>query len=412
MRQPKELGRRQREILVAIIRQYISHGVPVGSRALAEHVAEPLSSATIRSCMAELEECGFLEQPHISAGRVPNDKAYRFYVDYIINLARLKPATERYIEERLGPRNVDREHLLANTSRVLSVISKSVGLVLGTAQLGLSYGRRGEHGLLALDDAFAILDAAWEAGLRAFDTAEAYGVSASRLAQWLDQMGRRAEASVVTKVKVDGGDLAQRAAVALDRFDGARRRTLLTHGPADAAAWSVIRATAEDMAAEAGESVYTAEDVSEALAHEGISRIQAPGNVFDSAPLGARGISRIPLDLRSVYLQGTLVEPPDSAERRAPGAGRLARAVQAAATEVGVAPGALLIGAMLRRLRSGDRLVIGADAAEQIRELTQGVALTQATAERFEARVHALVPGTIDPSTLDPRTWRATSQAP
>jgi len=133
MRQPKELGRRQREILVAIIRQYISHGVPVGSRALAEHVAEPLSSATIRSCMAELEECGFLEQPHISAGRVPNDKAYRFYVDYIINLARLKPATERYIEERLGPRNVDREHLLANTSRVLSVISKSVGLVLGTA---------------------------------------------------------------------------------------------------------------------------------------------------------------------------------------------------------------------------------------------------------------------------------------
>src|SRR5690348_13516639 len=124
MRQPKELGKRQRDILVAIIRQYISKGEPVGSKALAEHVSEPLSSATIRACLAELEESGFLEQPHISAGRVPNDKAYRFYVDHVINSARLEPATERYIDDRLSPRNVDREHLMANTSRVLSVISQ------------------------------------------------------------------------------------------------------------------------------------------------------------------------------------------------------------------------------------------------------------------------------------------------
>ncbi len=133
MRQQDQLEKRQRDILAAIVRQYISHGMPVGSMALAEHVPESLSSATIRSYMAELEQQGFLDQPHVSAGRVPTDKAYRFYVDHIITSSRLEPATERYIDESLGPQNGGREHLLENTSHVLSEISHNVGLVLGTA---------------------------------------------------------------------------------------------------------------------------------------------------------------------------------------------------------------------------------------------------------------------------------------
>src|SRR5271169_1931170 len=131
MRETRELRSREREILAAIIRHYISRGEPVGSRALAEHFPETLSSATIRSCMAELERAGFLEQPHVSAGRVPTDKAYRFYVDRIMHSTRLGRATEKFIDEKLSPRRGGREDLMEATSRVLSKVSRNVGLVMG-----------------------------------------------------------------------------------------------------------------------------------------------------------------------------------------------------------------------------------------------------------------------------------------
>src|SRR5206468_9750925 len=98
-----ELGTRQRKVLATIIRQYISTGVPVGSKAVAEQLPEELSTATIRAVMAQLEESGYLAQPHVSAGRVPTDKAYRFYVDRVVaGSTRLTASTERLIRERLG----------------------------------------------------------------------------------------------------------------------------------------------------------------------------------------------------------------------------------------------------------------------------------------------------------------------
>ena len=72
---------RHREVLIAVIREYIDSAEPVGSRALAKRHMPTLSPATIRNAMADLEEMGYLSQPHASAGRVPTDKAYRFYVD-------------------------------------------------------------------------------------------------------------------------------------------------------------------------------------------------------------------------------------------------------------------------------------------------------------------------------------------
>jgi heat-inducible transcriptional repressor len=132
MVEQRELEKRHRDVLLAIIRRYISIGAPVGSKALSEDDPESLSSATIRNCMAELERFGFLEQPHVSAGRLPTDKAYRFYVDHLMSSTRLGPATERYIDESMGSGKSGREQLLANTSHVLSEISHNVGLVLGT----------------------------------------------------------------------------------------------------------------------------------------------------------------------------------------------------------------------------------------------------------------------------------------
>src|SRR5881409_4104510 len=72
---------RHRDVLIAVIREYIDSTEPVGSRVLARRHFPSLSAATLRNVMADLEEMGYLVQPHTSAGRVPTDKAYRFYVE-------------------------------------------------------------------------------------------------------------------------------------------------------------------------------------------------------------------------------------------------------------------------------------------------------------------------------------------
>src|ERR1039458_5804512 len=99
---PANIGRREREILTAVVESYISTGEPVGSRTLARANRENLSAASIRNVMADLADAGFLEQPHTSAGRVPTTKAYRYYVKQLTGEARLSPADESLIP---GKRN-------------------------------------------------------------------------------------------------------------------------------------------------------------------------------------------------------------------------------------------------------------------------------------------------------------------
>lgn len=122
--------RRQRDILGVVVRLYVSSGLPVGSKAVAEQLPECLSSATIRIVMAELEEAGFLVQPHISAGRVPTDKAYRVYVDGIAGSARLGEETQRFIDRSLQIGRGELDLLMEKTSRVLAEVSHQVGVVL------------------------------------------------------------------------------------------------------------------------------------------------------------------------------------------------------------------------------------------------------------------------------------------
>src|SRR5499433_603644 len=83
------LDRRSREVLVAVIAEYVRTAEPVGSRAVARRHIRGLSPATIRNVMADLEEMGYLTHPHTSAGRVPTDKAYRFYVDHLMGTGQL-----------------------------------------------------------------------------------------------------------------------------------------------------------------------------------------------------------------------------------------------------------------------------------------------------------------------------------
>ena len=115
------------------MRHYIANGLPVGSKTIASETLESLSPATIRNVMSQLESDGFLEQPHTSAGRIPTDKAYRYYVDRLMQLARLTPALAKFIDESLSSDEVANEQLMARASHVLAEVSSNVGLVLGPA---------------------------------------------------------------------------------------------------------------------------------------------------------------------------------------------------------------------------------------------------------------------------------------
>src|ERR1700761_5462021 len=98
MGSPSGIGKRERDILTAIVETYISTGEPVGSRTLARSNRESLSAASIRNVMADLADAGFLEQPHTSAGRVPTPRFFRFYVNQRPGAARPPPADEGLIQ--------------------------------------------------------------------------------------------------------------------------------------------------------------------------------------------------------------------------------------------------------------------------------------------------------------------------
>lgn len=123
-----DLKQRDRSVLQAIIATYIHTGEPVGSRYLSKKLDFDLSSATIRNIMSDLEEMGYLQQPHISAGRVPTDKAYRFYVDCMV---RRDPEANTRSNLENACRNLrdEPEKLMRGTSRALSDISRYISLV-------------------------------------------------------------------------------------------------------------------------------------------------------------------------------------------------------------------------------------------------------------------------------------------
>jgi heat-inducible transcriptional repressor len=123
------LGERAQQLLRTLIESYIRDGQPVGSRALSRESGLQLSSATIRNVMADLEELGFLASPHTSAGRVPTDKGYRFFVD---TLLRLQPLDEAVSAEIRRQFEVSRDHstdLIATVSQLLSSATQLAGVV-------------------------------------------------------------------------------------------------------------------------------------------------------------------------------------------------------------------------------------------------------------------------------------------
>ena len=136
-----ELSERKRLILNAIIEAHIEGGEPVGSKFLVQNKQIACSSATIRNEMAELEEMGYLEQPHTSAGRVPSELGYRFYVD---QLARSYAVTTHEIEEinrLLKVKMTEIDQILSMASKVASVLTNYTGIAVKQKSAQLSIKR-------------------------------------------------------------------------------------------------------------------------------------------------------------------------------------------------------------------------------------------------------------------------------
>ena len=147
---------RHREVLVAVIREYIDSAEPVGSRILTKRYFPSLSPATIRNVMSDLEEMGYLAQPHTSAGRVPTDKAYRFYVESF------PPAVPGARPETLPSRRSGIDGFMERASAHLSSATRLTGLLLAPP---LKHTRIARVDLIPLeaDRALAVVvtDAGW-----------------------------------------------------------------------------------------------------------------------------------------------------------------------------------------------------------------------------------------------------------
>src|ERR1700723_385411 len=129
MSPPSLQQKRHREVLSDVVRIYIETGEPVSSRSIARRHPEPLSSATVRNVMADLEEEGFLYQPHTSAGRVPTAAAYRYFVEEVTAQATTRPQDLEWIRRELATASTP-EAVMERASKILSDVSRGLGIII------------------------------------------------------------------------------------------------------------------------------------------------------------------------------------------------------------------------------------------------------------------------------------------
>lgn len=125
-----ELSDRKKQILKAIVNAHIEGGGPVGSKAILQNQRLNCSSATIRNEMAELEELGYLEQPHASAGRIPSERGYRFYVDSLIEHYAMTTAEIAQINNLLRVKMGELDQILAAASTLASSLTNYTGIAI------------------------------------------------------------------------------------------------------------------------------------------------------------------------------------------------------------------------------------------------------------------------------------------
>lgn len=129
MRNPGLHEKRNQQILADVVRAYIETGEPVSSRSISRRHVEPLSPATVRNVMADLEQDGYLYQPHTSAGRVPTAAAYRFFAQHIAARATLSPGDQDWIRGELAAATTP-EEVTERAGHVLAAVSRGLGIIV------------------------------------------------------------------------------------------------------------------------------------------------------------------------------------------------------------------------------------------------------------------------------------------
>lgn len=125
----QELTERQRKILKAVVAAHVATAQPVGSESVARYLSLSVSPATIRNEMAELEEAGYLYHPHTSAGRLPAEKGYRYFVESLLDEHELAPDTQMAIRRRFAQRQLVLEELIEVAAQVLSAVVRNTAVV-------------------------------------------------------------------------------------------------------------------------------------------------------------------------------------------------------------------------------------------------------------------------------------------
>ena len=125
----EELTQREKTILRSIVQQFILTATPVGSRNITKKYDVGFSPATVRNVMSDLEDSGFINHPHTSAGRIPTDKGYRYYVDSLMDIEKLNLKEKGLIEKSLDVEVDQADEFVKITSKLLSSITKQIACV-------------------------------------------------------------------------------------------------------------------------------------------------------------------------------------------------------------------------------------------------------------------------------------------
>ncbi|KJR49389.1 Heat-inducible transcription repressor HrcA [Desulfosporosinus sp. I2] len=136
-----QMDERKRKILRAIVQDYIATAEPIGSRTIARKFDLGVSSATIRNEMADLEDLGFIEQPYTSAGRIPSDAGYRYFVDCLMDPKVLNTEEMEFIERESTKRIHEIQEVITHTSKLLSELTNLTSLVLGPHKAKSTFGK-------------------------------------------------------------------------------------------------------------------------------------------------------------------------------------------------------------------------------------------------------------------------------
>src|SRR6056297_18515 len=127
----ENLTERELQVLEAVVRAYVERAEPAGSRTISRDYDLGVSPATVRNTMSDLEAKGFLDHPHASAGRVPTDRAYRYFVDRLMQPAGLSAVEEEALVRELEASDFSAvEQLIRRPTRALSVLSLELGLAI------------------------------------------------------------------------------------------------------------------------------------------------------------------------------------------------------------------------------------------------------------------------------------------